>query len=91
MVPPGVVPHGVYAKLISKYVSVLDQIRGILAIQYLRLIVSLACLCSSGGRMRAVAGNSGPVTFPRMVQGATFTWELLRMRFALPMSPRVIT
>ena len=78
-------------KLISKYVSVLDQIRGIRAIQYLRLIVCRACLCSSAGRMRAVAANSDPVIFPRIVQGATFTLGLFRMRFALPMSCRVIT
>jgi len=41
--------------------------------------------------MRADAANSGPITFPRMVQGATVTWGLLRMRFVLPISLRVIT
>ena len=80
-----------YAKLTSKYVSVLAQISGILAIQYFRSIVCRARRCSSGGKTRAVAANSGPVTFPRIVHGATFTCGLLRMRLALPMSLRVIT
>jgi hypothetical protein len=38
------------------------------------------------------AANSGPVTLPRIVQGATLSLcGLLRMRFVLPMSLRVIT
>ena len=41
--------------------------------------------------MRAVAANSGPVILPRMVQGATRTWGLLRMRLYFPESLRVIT
>jgi hypothetical protein len=41
--------------------------------------------------MRAVAANSAPVTFPRIVQGAIRTWGLLRIRFVFPMSLRVIT
>jgi hypothetical protein len=46
---------------------------------------------SSAGSMRALASNSGPVILPRMLQGATRTWELLRMRLYLPESLRVIT
>ncbi len=67
------------------------QISGTRAIQYFRLIVCRACACSSGGKIRACAINSGPVTLPRMVQGATFTCGLLRTRFVFPISLRVIT
>ena len=80
-----------YPKVISKYVSVLDQTKGILAIQYLRLMDSRASWCSSRGRMWACAENSDPVTLPRIVHGATLTCGLLRIRFVFPMSLRVIT
>lgn len=43
------------------------------AIQYLRVIVLRARAKSSFGRRRAIAAESGPVTFPRIVQGATRT------------------
>ena len=82
---------GIYVKLISKQVSVLLQIQGIRAIQYLRLIVSRPCGNSSGGSMRALAGNSGPVTVPRILHGATVTFGLLRIRLVFPISLRVIT
>jgi Oxidoreductase FAD-binding domain len=75
-----------YEKLNSKYVSVRAQIRGNLAIQYLRLIDCRARWCSSGGRIRAVAANSGPVTTPRIVHGETSTSRLFRMRLVFPMS-----
>ncbi len=71
--------------------SARDQGLDTLASQYLRLIVSRACLCSSGDRIRAVAANSGPLSFPRIVQGATLTCGLLRMRLVFPISLRVIT
>jgi hypothetical protein len=73
------------------YVSVLLQTNGSRAIQYFRLILRLACSCSADGKILADAANSGPVTFPRIVQGATRTCALLRMRFVLPISLRVIT
>lgn len=41
----------------------------------------LPSLC---GRMVASPGQIGPVTEPRMVQGATMTREFRRMRFAFP-------
>jgi hypothetical protein len=41
--------------------------------------------------MRASAGISGPVTFPRIVQGATVTRGLLRTRLVFPISLRVMT
>ncbi len=80
-----------YGKLNSRYVSVLLQSSGSRAIQYFRLMVCLAWACSSGGRMRATAATSAPVAFPRIVQGATRTCGLLRMRLVLPRSLRVIT
>jgi len=83
--------HLGYWKVISMYVSVLHQTSGSRATQYFRLMVCRACACSSGGRMRAAAVTWGPVTFPRMVHGATITWALLRMRFVFPISLRVIT
>ena len=83
--------HSVYPKLSSKYVSVLHHKNGIRAAQYFRLIGRRARSCSSGGKMRAVAAISAPVTVPRIVHGATRTCGLLRIRYVFPMSLRVIT
>ena len=80
-----------YAKLNSKYVSVLHHKNGIRAAQYLRLMACRARACSAGGKMLAVASNSAPVTVPRIVHGATRTFGLFRIRFVFPMSLRVIT
>jgi hypothetical protein len=56
------------------------------------LVDSLACMPMLRGRQYACRRQQlGPVTFPRMVHGATRTWELFRMRLVLPMSLRVIT
>src|SRR6202030_3535709 len=83
--------RSVHGKLISRNASALLQGDDNRASKYFRLTVCRARACSSGGRMRACAANSGPVTFPRIVQGATVTFGLLRMRFVLPISLRVIT
>src|ERR1700680_1887314 len=80
-----------YPTLNSKYVSVLHHKNGIRAAQYFLLIACRAWACSFGGKMRALAANSGPVTVPRIVHGATRTCGLLRIRFVLPISLRVIT
>lgn len=72
-------------------VSVLRQRKGRRASQYFCLISWRTRARSAGGRMRAVAGNSGPVIFPRMVQGAILTCGLLRMRLHLPNLLLVIT
>jgi hypothetical protein len=59
-------------------------------IQYFSLIVWRARGQSSGGSTRAMATNSGPVILPRIVQGATRTWGLFRIRLYFPESLRVI-
>ncbi len=64
------------------------QKNGIRMSQYLRLIVSRGQVRSSVGRRRAVAANSGPVIFPRAVQGAIRTLALFRMRLYFPESLR---
>src|SRR5437016_1347522 len=81
-------PH---AKLISINASARENGDEIQAIQYLRVIVFRARANASSGNNRADAAISAPVTFPRIVQGATFTCALFRMRLVLPMSLRVIT
>jgi len=52
--------------------------------QYFRSIIRRAAGHSSGGRIVAFAANSGPVTLPRMVEGAMRTSGLFRVRFTLP-------
>jgi hypothetical protein len=61
------------------------------ASQYFRVIVLRAFANSLLGNRRAVAANSGPVTLPRIVQAATLTCGLLRMRLAFPDVFMVIT
>src|ERR1700675_1123226 len=78
------------AGAISMEVSVLRHRNGTRASQYFALIIRRTRTNSSGGRMRAVAGNSGPVIFPRMVQGAILTCGLLRMRLYFPVLLLVI-
>lgn len=73
-----------YAGVISIEVSVLRQRKGNRASQYFCWMAWRTRASSSAGRMRAVAGDSGPVIFPRMVQGPTLTWGLLRMRLHFP-------
>jgi len=80
-----------YSKLISMNASARENGDDSFANKYLRVIVLRALGQSSGGNSRAVPPNSGPVTFPRIVQGATFTCGLLRMRLVLPMLLRVMT
>lgn len=79
------------ALVISRKVFSLLQRKVIRVIQYLRLTAALAGSHCSGGKMRALAGNSGPVTVPRMVQGAIRTSGLFLMRLYFPESLRVIT
>jgi len=86
----GGVPHH-YGTDISRYALVLLHSKEIRAIQYFRLMVPRARVESDSGRIRAVAANSGPVIFPRMVQGKIRTLELLRIRLNLPESLRLIT
>src|ERR1700716_450248 len=76
---------------ISISASVLLHNSGRRASQYLRLMVWRARECSSTGRMRAMAGDSGPVTLPRNVHGATRTCGLFRIRLYLPKIDRVMT
>src|SRR5580658_913579 len=75
---------GPAVSVISRQVSVLRHMKGTRASQYFAWIAWRVRANSSGGRMRAVAGNSGPMTFPRMVQGAILTCGLLRMRLHFP-------
>jgi len=79
------------ATSISKYSFFLLHRNDTLVIQYLRCRASLAWPHGSAGSTRAVPSNSSPVILPRIVQGATLTRELLRMRLYLPESFRVIT
>src|SRR5258707_10344898 len=72
------------AGVISMAVSVLRHKNGTRASQYFALIIRRMRANSSGGRMRAVAVNSGPVIFPRMVQGAILTLGLVRMGLYFP-------
>ena len=64
--------------------------KGIFINQYLRASNPRAAGQSASGRTRAMAGNSGPVTLPRMVHGATFTSARLRMRLNFAESLRVM-
>jgi hypothetical protein len=73
-------------KLISKNASARENGAVSFASQYFFVSVFRARSKSSGGRMRAIAGNSAPVTWPRMVQGATPTLGLLRKRLVFPKS-----
>src|SRR5579862_2819801 len=61
------------------------------ASRYLRLMASWAGFDSACERIRALPANSGPATLPRMLQAATLTLGLLRMRLDLPESIRVFT
>src|SRR5262249_10271661 len=61
------------------------------ASQYLRLIAACACVHSAFGRIRAQPANSRPVILRSILQGATFTSELLRIRLNLPESLGVFT
>ena len=72
------------AGVISRTVSVLRHRKGSRASQYFALIALRTRGKSSLGRTRIVARNSGPVTFPRMVQGAIVAFGLLRMRLHFP-------
>src|ERR1700722_7645334 len=72
------------AGVISTYVSVFRQRNGTRASQYLPSIARRTRAALSFGRMRAVAANSGPVIFPRIVQGAILTCALFRIRFTWP-------
>src|SRR6266478_8816202 len=72
------------AGVISRTMSVLRHRKGTRASQYFALINRRTRGNSSAGRMRTVAGNSGPVIFPRMVQGAILTCGLLRIRLYFP-------
>src|SRR6516225_5935628 len=74
----------IYAGVSSTYVSVFLQSKGRRASQYLALIARRTRVAFSAGRMRAVAANSGPMIFPRRVQGAILTCGVLRMRLTLP-------
>src|SRR6266853_1680945 len=76
--------------VISIPVSVLRHRKGTRASQYFALIIRRTRANSSGGRMRAVAGNSGPVIFPRTVHRAILTCGLLRMRLYFPVLLLVI-
>ena len=78
------------AGMISMELSVLRHRNGTRASQYFALIMRRTRENSSGSRMRAVAGNAGPVIFPRMVQGAILTCGLLRRRLYFPVLLLVI-
>src|SRR5258708_2974724 len=65
-------------------VSVWRHKNGTRGSQDFALIIRRMRANSSGGRMRAVAVNSGPVIFPRMVQGAILSCGLFRMRLYFP-------
>src|SRR6185437_15839156 len=77
------------ANVISKNSLCLLQ-NGSFISQYFLTITCLAEGHSSFGKIRAVAVNSGPVTFPRIVQGATATVGLFRMRLYFQESFRVM-
>jgi len=51
--------------------------------RYFAFIILRASSALGEVRIRAVAPNSGPVTLPRIVQGAISTRGLLRIRLAL--------
>lgn len=87
----GQIPIHAGPGVISRYVSVLRHRNGTRASQYLSLMSLRACWNSSGFRNRTFAENSGPVTFPRMVEGAILTSGLLRSRLALPVLLAVMT
>jgi len=57
---------------------------------FLRTLARARGLCS-GGKIVATASNSGPLIFPRIVQGAIRTCELFRMRLHLPESASLTT
>src|SRR5580693_7631030 len=80
-----------YGKLISRNASALLKGDDNRANRYFRLTICRAWACSSGGKIRARATRLSPVSFPRMVQGATSTSGLLRIRFTLPILLIVIT
>ena len=60
------------------------QSRGTRINQYFRSSSFRAWADSSPDKSRARPANSGPVIRPRIVDGATRTSGLLRMRFTLP-------
>src|ERR1700746_1783326 len=73
----------------SRYSFFLLQI-GSRASQYLRWIAAFARSHSVGASTRALPAKSGPVIFPFMLQGATLTRGLLRMRLYFHESLRVM-
>src|SRR5258705_5560172 len=83
-------PNRQPSSVISIYTLFLLHTYGIFAIQYLARTALRARSQPSGGRRRTRAGNSGPVIFPRIVQGATLACGLFRMRLYFPESFRVI-
>src|SRR6266576_1196229 len=78
------------SSVISIYTLFLLRKYGIRASQYFVRTALRARSQSSEGRGRTRAANSGPVIFPRIVQGATFTCGLFRMRLYFPESLRVM-
>src|SRR5215470_11440810 len=77
-----------FSRVISIYTLFLLHRKGMRASQYFALIASRARAKSSVGRNRTLAGNSGPVTFPLMVHGATLACGLFRIRLHFPESSR---
>ena len=77
-------------KVISKNTFFLLQRKGRRMSQYFAASNFRACGHCSAGNRRAWPGNSGPVIFPRIVQGATRTVGLFLIRLNLPESLRVI-
>src|SRR5262249_679388 len=77
-----------FSRVISIYTLFLLHRKGMLASQYFALIACRARAKSSIGRNRTRAGNSGPVTFPRIVQGATLACGLFLIRLHFPESSR---
>jgi hypothetical protein len=76
---------------ISKYKLFFLHGDGILASQYFLRTVSRARSPSSADKIRAVASNSGPVIFPRMVHGAIRTLGLFRIRLHFPAPASLVT
>src|SRR5215475_3639460 len=77
-----------FSSVISMYTLFLLHRKGIRASQYFALIAWRARPKSALGRKRTRAGNSDPVTFPRMVQDATLACGLFRIRLHFPESSR---
>src|SRR5215467_4516 len=73
-----------YATSISMRTLFLLHKKGTRISQYLTSRVLRARGQSSSGKIRAFPRSSGPVILPRIVQGASSTRELFRMRFTFP-------